>query len=88
MRRKKLLHRLKEIFDMDARDKAQRKDELNDLLSRLKQKEFELKAELDAALDEKSKSEIAQKIDVVHTQRTKGVEMLMNLRNANDSKNC
>jgi len=88
MRRKKLLHRLKEFFDMDARDRAQQKDELNDLLSRLKQKEFELKAELDSAPDEKLKSEIVQKIDVVHTQRTKGVEMLMELRNENDSKNC
>jgi len=88
MRRKKLLHRLKEFFDMDARDRAQRKDELNDLLSRLKQKESELKAELDAAQDEKLISEIAQKIDVVHTQRTKGIEMLMELRNGNDSKNC
>ena len=87
MHRKKLLHRLKEFFDMDARDRAQRKDELNDLLSRLKQKESELKAELDAEQDEKLISEIAQKIDVVHTQRTKGIEMLMELRNENDSKN-
>jgi peptidoglycan hydrolase CwlO-like protein len=87
MRRKKLLHRLKEFFDMDARDRAQRKDELNDLLSRLKQKESELKAELYAEQDEQLKSEIEQKIDVVHTQRTKGIEMLMELRNGNDIQN-
>jgi len=87
MHRKKLLHRLKEFFDMDARDRAQKKDELNDLLSRLKQKEFELKAELEAEHDEKLKSEIARKIHVVHTQRTKGVEMLMELRNEGDTKN-
>ncbi len=71
MRRKKLLKKLKTFFDMDARDVAQRKDELNDLLSRLKQKELELKAELDAEQDEIIKSKIAQKIDVVHTQRKK-----------------
>jgi hypothetical protein len=88
MHRKKLLHRLKEFFDMDARDRGQRKDELNDLLSRLKQKEVELKEALDAAQDEHLKSEIAQKIDVVHTQRTKGVEMLMELRNESDNKNA
>jgi hypothetical protein len=88
MHRKKLLHRLKKFFDMDARDRAQRKDELNDLLSRLKQKESELKAELDAEQDEKLKSEIAQKIDVVHTQRTKGIEMLMDLRNESENKNA
>jgi hypothetical protein len=87
MHRKKLLHRLKEFFDMDARDRAQRKDELNDLLSRLKQKELELKTALDNEQDEKLKSELAQKIDVVHTQRTKGIEMLMDLRNENENKN-
>jgi hypothetical protein len=81
MHRKKLLHRLKDFFNMDARDRLQRKDELNDLLSRLKLKELELKEELDAELDEKQKSKIAQKIDVVHTQREKGVQMLMDLRN-------
>lgn len=81
MRRKKLLQRLAEFFDMDARDREKRKDELNDLLSRLKQKEVELKAELQNEQDDKLRNEIAQKIDVVHTQRTKGVEMLMSLRN-------
>lgn len=81
MRRKKLLQRLAEFFDMDARDREKRKDELNDLLSRLKQKELELKAELENEQDEKHRSEIAQKIDVVHTQRTKGVEMLVSIRN-------
>jgi hypothetical protein len=64
---------------MDARDVAQRKGELNDLLSRLKQKELELKAELDAEQDEIIKSKMAQKIDVVHTQRKKGVAMLKDL---------
>lgn len=86
MRRKKLLHRLKEFFDMDARGREQRKDELNDLLSRLKQKELELKAELEDEQDEKLKSDLARKIDVVHTQRTKGVEMLKELRNEGDNK--
>lgn len=81
MGRKKLLQKLTEFFDMDARDREQRKDELNDLLSRLKQKELELKAELENEQDEKLKSGIAQKIDVVHTQRKKGVQMLKDIRN-------
>ena len=81
MHRKKLLHKLKKFFDMNARERAQRKDELIDLLSRLKHKENELKAELGAEQDENVRSEIAQKIDVVHTQRTKGIEMLVELRN-------
>jgi len=81
---KKLLKKLTEFFGMDARDREKRKDELNDLLSRLKQKEVELKAELEIEQDEKLTDELAQKIGVVHTQRKKGVQMLKDLRNEND----
>ncbi|MGB5397143.1 MAG: hypothetical protein WBN96_08345 [Gammaproteobacteria bacterium] len=84
MGRKKLLKKLKEYFDMDARDRVQKKDEMNDLLSRLKQKELELKAELEEEKDKKRKKELEQKIDVVHTQRKKGVQMLMDLRNESE----
>lgn len=84
MGRKKLLRRLKEFFDMNARDRAQREDELNDLLSRLKQKELELSEELMHEKDKKKKSELAQKIDVVHTQRKKGVQMLKDLHNQSE----
>lgn len=84
---KKLLKKLTEFFDMDARDREKRKDELNELLSRLKQKELELKAELENAQDEQIRSVIAQNIDVVHTQRKKGVQMLKDIRGeTNDSE--
>jgi len=84
---KKLLKKLTEFFDMDIRDREKRKDELNELLSRLKQKELELKAELENVQDEQLRSVIAQNIDVVHTQRKKGVQMLKDIRGeTNDSK--
>jgi predicted negative regulator of RcsB-dependent stress response len=84
---KKLLKKLTEFFDMDARDREKRKDELNELLSRLKQKELELKAELENAKDEQLRSMIEQNIDVVHTQRKKGVQMLKDIRGeTNDSE--
>ena len=82
---KKLLKKLSEFFGMDARDREKRKDELNDLLSRLKHKEIELKVELENEQDEKLMAELSQKIDVVHTQRKKGVQMLKDLRHENDS---
>ena len=84
MGRKKLLRKLKEFFDMDARDRAQREDELSDLLSRLKQKEVELKSEHEKENDKKKKKELAQKIDVVHTQRKKGIQMLAELRDISE----
>lgn len=80
MGRKKLLQKLTEFFNMDTRDREKRKDELNELLSRLKQKELELKAELENEQDEQKKSVIAQNIDVVHTQRKKGLQMLKDIR--------
>ena len=81
MGRKKLLNKLKEYFDMDARERLKKKDEMNEILSRLKLKEHELKAEHEKEHDKKRKKALAQKIDVVHSQRKKGVQMLMDLRN-------
>jgi len=81
MGRKKLLKKLKEYFDMDARSRMQQKDEMNQLLSRLKQKENDLKEEFEQEMDKKKKRVLAQKIDVVHSQRKKGVQMLIDLRN-------
>ena len=81
---KKLLKRLSDFFDMDVRAREQKKEELNDLLSRLKQKEVSLKEELELEVDESVKNKLSQKIDVVHTQRKKGVQMLINIRSETD----
>jgi len=83
---KKLLKRLADFFDMDARAREQRKEELNELLTRLKQKEVSLKEELEQEKEETALKKLAQKIDVVHTQRKKGVKMLLELRNDVDGK--
>ena len=77
---KKLLKKLAVFFDMDARARQHRKKELNDLLGRLKQKEVELKAQLETVHSEDEISELQQKIDVVHSQRKKGIEMVKQLK--------
>lgn len=81
MGRKKLLQKLSEFFDMDLRARAKHKEDLNDLLSRLKQKEIELKEKMESEENEKVKSELQQKIDLVHSQRKKGITMLKELMN-------
>jgi len=81
MGRKKLLKKLAEFFDMDARDRDQRRDEINELLSRLKSKELELRQKLEAEPDENRRQEIAQKIDLVHGQRKKGIGMMIDIKN-------
>ncbi len=80
MGRKKLLKKLAEFFDMDIKAQDQKKEELHDLLSRLKSKENQLKEEMEAEKNKKLKEKLSQQIDVVHTQRKKGVKMLIELR--------
>jgi hypothetical protein len=78
---KKLLKKLTDFFDLDVRARQKRKDELNELLSRLKIKEEELKTERDLETDEKQKSHLDKKIDLVHSQRKKGITLLKELNN-------
>lgn len=80
MGRKKLLSRLAEFFDMDDRSIHHKKDELNLLLSRLKLKETELKESLKTESDQEVCENLSQKIDVVHSQRKKGIRMLKELK--------
>ena len=79
MGRKKLLKRLAEFFDLETRDRAKRREEMSEVLSRLKQKELELKQELDNEKDDKSRKQLQQKIDLVHSPRKKGVSALQDL---------
>lgn len=78
---KKLVKRLSHFFDLDARSRQKRKDELNELLSRLKSKEEELKAERETETDEKLIRDYDKKIDLVHSQRKKGISMLKEINN-------
>ena len=73
MGRKKLLIKLAKFFDLDIGIKDQRKEELQDLLMRLKQKEVSLKEEMHNEKNSDTKEKLSQKIDVVHTQRKKAL---------------
>lgn len=75
MGRKKLLKKLAEFFDMDARAAEQKKDEIKKLLKKLKAKEKELKNKLKKETDSEKKEKLIRKIDVVHSQRIKGIKM-------------
>lgn len=84
MGRKKLLQKLAEFFDMDSHARNKRKAELNELLKRLKEKEVSLKQEMEQQTDQKARDKLAQKIEVVHTQRKKGLAILKELRSQSD----
>ena len=77
---KKLLKKLSAFFDMDARALSQQKDELNELLGRLKKKEVQLIELQEATTDTEELKRLSKKIDVVHSQRKKGIKMLKELK--------
>lgn len=87
MGRKKLLQKLSEFFDMDARARDHRKEELAELLSRLKEKENELKQELELEISSEQRQQLMQKIDVIHNQRKKGIHLLKDERSPDNSGN-
>ncbi len=80
MGRKKLLKKLGEFFSMDRRARVRRKEELKDLLSRLKLKECELLERLEHETDPQRRKALEGKIHVVHQQRKKGIGLLRELR--------
>ncbi len=77
---KSLLKKLSGFFDMDEKAKVKQRSELKELLARLKAKEADLQQKLEHEQDPERSSELAKKIDLVHTQRKKGVEMLQQLK--------
>ena len=80
MGRKKLLKKLGEFFSMDQRARERRKEELKDILARLKGKECELRKRLELETDPQRRKALESKIHVVHQQRKKGIGMLKELR--------
>lgn len=87
MGRKKMLKKLSEFFDMDARIREQRKEELAELLSRLKEKENELKQALETESSPELRDQLVQKIDIVHTQRKKGIQLSKDERSTKNQGN-
>ena len=81
MGQKKLLKMLAEFFDMDTRTRVKKKEEMVDLLARLKHKEKELKNELEGKNDKRQKHKLTQKINIVHSQRKKGIKKLKEMKN-------
>lgn len=86
MGHKKLLIKLAEFFNMDARERDQQKEDLHVLLKRLKNKEVKLQEELELESDPEVKGKICQKIELVHTQRKKGVKMCKELKKQSQDK--
>lgn len=71
-----LLDKLGGMLQPDARNKKHYRKKLKALLKDLKQKEVLLKEKLEASEDERKRNRLTKELEIVHTQRKKGIEAL------------
>ena len=71
-----LLDKLGGMLQPDARNKKHYRKKLKALLKDLKQKEVLLKEKLEASEDERKSNRLTKELEIVHTQRKKGIEAL------------
>ena len=71
-----LLEKLGGMLQPEARNKKNYREKLKALLKDLKQKEVMLKEKLEASEDERKRNLLTKELEIVHTQRKKGIEAL------------
>lgn len=76
MKTRKLLARLMDYLDGDARQRRRERDDLLAVLDKLKRREKKLKRQLDDERDAERHATLQQEIDIIHAQRKKGVRLL------------
>ncbi|MES0372078.1 MAG: hypothetical protein ABUK11_07335 [Mariprofundaceae bacterium] len=86
MKFNKLLKKLKSYLDADAELIQQEDEGLSKVLKKLKQKENLLKEEIAVETNDEERELMEQELNIVHSQRKKGIELLSNLRKTGSSK--
>ncbi|MFT6914331.1 MAG: hypothetical protein ACJAWL_000627 [Motiliproteus sp.] len=76
MKTKKLLERIRALFDVDLRDNLEMQASLTKVLEKLRLKQKKFQAELELEHDVDRREALQLKIDLVHSQRKKGIAML------------
>ena len=79
MKRKKLLHKLSDWFDMEGRKQRTRREELVALLAKLKAKQEQLEAKMLREKREHKRKRLKKDIDIVRVQHRKGETILKKL---------
>ncbi len=75
---KKLFKKLGLFFDSKKLEAQQQRQELQDALRQLKNKQKLLKAELEDNSNEEERQQLEEKITILETQRRKGIDKLRN----------
>lgn len=71
-----LLDKLGDMLQPEAMEKKHYRKKLKALLKDLKQKEVKLKGKLEATEDERKRNRLEKELEIVHTQRKKGIKAL------------
>lgn len=80
MKFNKLLKKLKLYIDADAEQLQQEDKGLSTVLKKLKKKEDHLKARVAAESDDEERELLVQELNIVHSQRKKGIKLLARMR--------
>lgn len=80
MKKQKILDALAELFDADKKRQRKEKKHLKQLLDELKKKEKTYKKKLESEQGSNARDQLKNEIDVIHTQRKKGVKLLKRLK--------
>jgi len=84
--KKKLLKKLKSYLNAEA-EQLQHEDEgLSKVLKKLKKKEGHLKELIAAEKDAEEREILEQELNIVHSQRKKGIGLLSEIRKKNDAE--
>ena len=75
MKTKKLLRKVKAFLSADRRAQLAKADSLEKILEKLERKAASLREKLDAENDEKERSELLRKLEVIEAQRVKGEKL-------------
>ncbi len=76
----KLLKKLKSYMDADAEQLQQEDEGLSKVLKKLKKKENHLKELIASETDADEREILEQELNVIHSQRKKGIELLARVR--------
>jgi hypothetical protein len=82
MKTKTLLGKLADFLNKDRAAQRAELEYIREVLKKLKKKEQKLREKLEASADDEERREIEGKLEVVHAQRTKGVERVKEIRDS------
>ncbi len=82
MKTKKLIERVRALFDADLRDNLKTQRSLHEVLEALRAKEKKLQTNLLSEQRPEKRDKIQLKIDLVHSQRKKGLALLKQVQSS------